>query len=412
MIERPLVELAIALALGLLVGFQREWAEKRVAGIRTFPLITVSGAFSAWLADAFGGWVFAAGVLGVVAVLWRAMEWTQRGKGGGTGITTEMAALLMFLVGGMVTRGELVLSVATTGVAAVLLHWKAPLHGWVRNLQSTDLSAVMRLVLIGLVILPLLPDRTYGPYQVLNPFEIWSMVVLIVGISMAAYVAHRLTGSRVGTVLAGLLGGLISSTATTVSYARRTHGDPAQVPSAALVLILASTVVFARVLFEIGLVAPGAFRPTAPPLLAMMAFTGLLAFATYGRTRAQLERTAIEHAPSDLRAAIVFGLLYGLILLGVAAAKETWGAAGLYAVALLSGLTDVDAITLSTAHLIEDGRIEPHLGWRVVLVGVLANLAFKGLVACFLASRSLWPWILGLFGLPILAGAALLVLLG
>ncbi len=400
-IEQPLLGLAVALALGFLVGFQREWAAKRVAGIRTFPLITVAGAFSAWLADGFGGWVFAAALLGLTALLWRQMEAAH-------GTTTEVAAILMFLVGGMVTRGEFTLSIACTGAAAVLLHWKAPLHGWVRHLQAADLSAVMRFVLIALVILPALPDRSFGPYQVVNPYRVWAMVVLIVGISLAAYVAHRLAGSQVGTVLAGFLGGLISSTATTVSYARQTRLDARQVAPAAMVLILASTVVFARVLFELGLVAPAAFGATAPPLVAMMVFMGLLAAGTYVITRERLAQTEMEHAPSDLRAAIGFGLLYAVVLVGVAAAKESWGAAGLYGAAVLSGLTDVDAITLSTAQLIDAGRLDPQVGWRVVLIGVLSNLVFKGLAACVLGARSLWPWVLVLFGLSIAAGLVLL----
>jgi len=165
-------------------------------------------------------------------------------------------------------------------------------------------------------------------------------------------------------------------------------------------------VIFGRVLFEIGLVAPAALRASAPPLVGMMGFTALLGLITYGWTRSRLENTEIDHAPSDLRAAAGFGLLYALVLIGVAAAKETWGAAGLYGVALLSGLTDVDAITLSTARLIEVDRLD----WRVVLVGILANLGFEGLVACALAARELWGWILALFGLPILAGAVLLII--
>lgn len=267
-----LVPLTLGLALGFLVGLQREWATREVAGIRTFPLITLLGVMTASLADRYGGWIFGAGLVGLAAVIVVGnLARIDSERSPDPGITTEVTALLMFGVGGALVAGFVAEGVVVGGIAAVLLHWKDPLHDFTERLDRSELTAVIRLALLGLVILPALPDRAFGPFEVLNPFRIWLMVVLIVGISLAGYVASRLLGARVGTVLAGILGGIISSTATTVSYARRTAENPEETPAAAVVVVLASSVVFLRVLLEVAVVAPEILPVVGPPLAAMMA---------------------------------------------------------------------------------------------------------------------------------------------
>lgn len=403
--------LALALGLGLLVGFEREWAATRLAGIRTFPLVTLLGTLAALLAGAYGGWVLAGAFVALGGIVWSASARTPPGEHGeGAGITTEAALLVMFAVGAVVAQGPPVAGVAVAGATAVLLHWKRPLHDFVHRVGEADAQSVMQLVLVGLVILPALPDRAFDPFGVLNPFRIWSMVVLIVGISLAAYVAHRFVGADVGTVVAGVLGGLISSTATTVSYARRTRGAPDRVPSTALVLALSSAVQLPRVTLLAGAVGPTFLPQLAPPLLAMAAFIALLAAGTYVMTRRELGRSEIDHAPSDLRAAVGFGLLYAVILLSVAAAKQWLGNKGLYAVAGLSGLADVDAITLSIVQLLKGGSIVPATGWRLILVGVMSNFVFKGIAAIALGDKRLRAWVIAIFGSALLFGAALLLL--
>jgi uncharacterized membrane protein (DUF4010 family) len=259
------------------------------------------------------------------------------------------------------------------------------------------------------VILPALPDRSFGPYQVLNPFQIGSMVVLIVGLSLVAYVVQRLAGANVGAVVAGVLGGLISSTATAVSYARRARTAPSRVPATALVLVLSSAVVLPRVLLLAAIVAPGVVGSLAPPLVAMFAAMLGLSALTYALTRSELASPALDHAPSDLRAAVGFGLLYAAVLLGVAFARDRLGANGLYAVATLSGLTDVDAIALSTVRLVQTGRVEIEVGWRMILAGVMANLAFKCAIVLGIGHPRLRSWAAALFGAAILSAAAILL---
>ena len=403
--------LAIALGLGLLVGLQREFAASDLAGIRTFPLITVFGTLSGALAQQFGGWVLGAGVLAVAGLIAMGNFIKLRSGDVDPGVTTEVAVLVMYGVGAVLTVGYTTEAVVTGAGVAVLLHWKRPLHDLVTRIGQADARAIFRLALIALVILPLLPDRTFGPYGVLNPFGIWLMVVLIVGISMGAYVAYKLLGRRSGTLVAGLMGGLISSTATSVSLARQSRVAVSEAGAGAVVIVIASTVVFGRVLFEVAIITPAQLGAIAPPLIAMMLVMVALSVVSYLTSRTSFERAEQEQEPpSELGAAIVFGLLYAAVLLGVAAAKANFGEAGMYVVAGLSGLTDMDAITLSTSQLVRSGDLGVATGWRLILVGALANLVFKGAIVVVLGTRKLASRVLTLFGLGMAAGIALLLL--
>lgn len=404
------ITLGVALGLGLLVGFQRERTEESLAGIRTFPLITLMGALAAHLERwAENAWILPAGALGLVGliVLGNLARW-RRGDVA-AGITTEVAALLMFLVGGVTAVGPMAAAVVMGGVVAVLLHFKSSMHALAQRLTEDEVRAVMRIAVIGLVILPVLPNRTYGPYDVLNPFRIWLMVVLIVGISVASYLLYKLTDARAGTLVGGLLGGLISSTATTASYARQAHGARAVAPTAAVVLMVASTVSFARIFVEIGVVAPGVLWQVLAPLGAMALFNVVLSalgFWRWGRTAAE---AAVQEDPTQLRVALLFGVLYGAAVFSVAAAMDYFGETGLYAVAGISGLTDIDAITLSLANLADAGRIEIGTTWRAILLAALSNLVFKGAIAFSLGGRALMARIAPLFGSSLVVGAAILL---
>ena len=400
--------LAIALGLGILVGLEREWVTSPLAGIRTFPMITIFGAISAILSQQLGGWVIASSVIALAGfVVVGNVAKLQSGEVD-PGMTTEMAMLLMFAVGAMVGLGFTGIGVTVGGVVAVLLHWKRPMHDFVKRMGESDLQAVIRMVLIALVILPVLPNQTYGPYQVLNPFRIWLTVVLIVGISLVAYVAYRLLGAKAGTVLAGVFGGLISSTATTVSFARQSRGSPSLTGMAAVVIVIASAIVFIRVIFEIWVVAPGIFWETAPPLMAMLLFMATIAIGVYLFSRADTTPPPVHEAPSELRAAVVFGLLYAVVLLAVAAAQEHFGQAGLYVVAGVSGLTDMDALTLSTAQLVNNQQMDSDTGWRLIIVAGMSNIVFKGAVVGVMGNPKVFARVAVGFAMALASGALLL----
>jgi len=401
-------DLAIALGLGLIVGLQRQSAQSELAGLRTFPLVTLLGCVCALLAPAAGGWILAAGLLGVAAATAMGNVAHLRDEEAHPGITTEVALLLMYGLGAYTVLGDRAVAVVLGGTIAVLLHFKAELHGLVGRLGDRELRAVMQLVLLALVVLPVLPDETFGPFAVFNPREMWLMAVLIVGLSLAGYIALKFLGENAGIVAGGLLGGLISSTATTVSWSRRTRDHPEASRAAGLVILIASTVVYGRVLVEIAAVARPFLRAAAPPIFALSAAMAAAAAALWFMSRGREPVSVEGQQPADLKTAFTFAALYVVVLFAVAYAKEHAGTRGLYLVSALSGLTDIDAITLSVARLVGSDQIDPAQGWRLIVVALLSNLVFKGAMAALLGDRRLRRWILLLFGLQLVAGAAVL----
>jgi uncharacterized membrane protein (DUF4010 family) len=232
--------LGAALLLGMLVGLQRQ-RTSTMAGLRTFPIITLLGTLAA-LVDrqlGAGGWVIGAAMLSTAAMMVVGNIHQIRQATGDGGITTEAAVLFMFALGAYLAYGDLVIAVALGAGTAVLLQFKGELHGIAARLGDQDLRAIMQFALITCIVLPILPNREFGPLAVLNPFKTWLMVVLIVGISLGGYIVYKFWGARAGILLGGILGGAISSTATTASYARRTAASPETTPLAAAVILIA-----------------------------------------------------------------------------------------------------------------------------------------------------------------------------
>src|SRR4029450_6578247 len=266
-----LQQLAVAFGLGLLLGLQRERVESSIGGIRTFPLIALFGTVCALLGKTFGGWVVAAGLLALVAILVSSNFATMKSGDIDPGMTTEVAALLLYGLGAYLVVGSMIVAVVVGGPMAALLQFKNPLPALAGALGERDMLAIMQFVLLSLVILPVLPHKDFGPYGVWNPFQIWLMVVLIVGISLTGYIAYKFLGAQKGTLLAGVLGGLIFSPAATVSYARRTVEHTNLANLAAVVIVIATCVSLGRVLVEVAAVAPIAFASPAPPLGVLLA---------------------------------------------------------------------------------------------------------------------------------------------
>lgn len=402
-------KLALALGLGLLVGFQREWTAPHVAGIRTFALVTLFGAVVGLVFDPLGQWIVAAGFLALTSMIIVVTVLKFSGSDDAPGLTTQVAALIMYMVGVAIAIDQLALGVIVGAGVAVLLQWKQSLHVFVKRIGDKDIRAIFQFVLIGLIVLPVLPNKAYGPYRVINPHEIWLMVVLICGISVGSYMAYKFFGARAGTVLGGILGGLISSTATAVSYSRHARKTPSASGLASLVIMIASTIVFARVIFEVAIVAPSILGRLVPPLAAMMALMTAISAVLYLLTRKEEMQVPLEEDPADLKAAVVFGILYALVLFAVAVAKEHFGDQTLYGVAALSGLTDMDAITLSTAQMIKAERLTIETGWRMILIGGMSNLFFKAAAVAILGSRQLFKRIALIFGLSFLGGLLILI---
>lgn len=402
-------QMAISLLLGLLIGLQRERADSTIGGIRTYPLIAAFGTLSGWLAVDYGGWIVAAGLIALSALLVISNFMLERAGRHDSGQTSEVAALLLYGIGAYLVVGEPAVAVALGGAIAVLLHLKDPLHAFANRIGERDIAAIMQFALITLVVLPVLPDRTFGPYDTLNPFHTWLMVVLIVGIGLVGYVAYKLFGAREGAVLGGVIGGLVSSTATTASFARRAASEPAGVGLAALVIMIASAIVYARVITEVSVVARGQVGAMLPPLVVMLLASAVIAAILYFRTRDHHAPMAEQGNPADLRLAVTFAAVYAVVSFIVAAVKTEFGVQALYPVALIAGLTDVDAITLSSSKLVAQGRLEPGTAWRVILVASLSNLVFKAGMVAAIGGRKLLRFVLPAFGAILIVGVGILL---
>lgn len=410
MIESDLImRLAISLGLGLLVGLQREYDGQPMAGIRTFGIITLMGTITGLITGHVeSGWIIASGALGV-AIIFAAANLIEKKEPSLTGFgqTTEVAAITMYFIGAYLAFGEITIAVITGAAIAVLLHVKKNLESFIDKMPAKSIRAIMQFVAISLIIFPILPDETFGPYDVLNPYNIWTMVVLIVGLGLAGYFMYRWFGKDIGTLASGMLGGLISSTATTVTFSKRAEGNSELSTLAAFVIATASSIALVRVMVEVFVVTPNNFGAIAPPLIAeFLIMTGLSAYLYFKRKGEKEEDVNLPEPdnPAQLKTALIFGFLYGLITLGVAFAEDFFGDSGLFVISIISGLTDVDAITLSLSNRLNAGGISEGLAWKLILLASLANLAFKGGLVMVLGPGRLKKHIAFIFGISIVAG--------
>lgn len=403
-----ILTLGIAFGLGLLVGLQRQTSGTQMAGVRTFTLITLLGVLSGFLTRDFGN-PYILPVLGIAltAFLVTANILKIRNDGDGdVGQTTEVAALLMYAIGAYLVLGDQVLAVVMGGSIAMVLYLKEHMHEFIKDLEEKDMAAIMTFAGISLIILPVLPDETYGPLDVLNPRNIWLMITLIVGISVIGYFIYKFLGKKTGIISNGILGGLISSTATTVSYARKTADTQSIEKVAAFVITAASAVSLLRVLIEVGVIIPEKISAIILPIaveFVFMAVVCVILFYSIQKEDSDNEMPEPKN-PAQFKSALVFGLLYGVILLAVAFAKQEFGNNALFIVSIISGLTDVDAITLSLSNLMKKESLDVELGWKLILLAVLSNLVFKGIMAAVLGTRKLVKWIGISFGLSLVAG--------
>jgi uncharacterized membrane protein (DUF4010 family) len=295
----------------------------------------------------------------------------------------------MFGVGAYIVVGYREVAIAIGGGIAVLLHFKGQLHGIATRLGG-DSKSIMQFALISMVILPILPNRSYGPYDVLNPRQIWLMVVLIVGIGLGGYIVYKFFGAKAGLLLAGVLGGIISSTLTTVSYSKRAAKQELADSSAAVVILIASTASCTLALVEVGVVAPEFLRTAIAPLSIVATTLGVLSLVLWFFHSRENTEMPSQGNPSELKGALYFALLYTLILFAIAAVKDGYGSRGLYVVAAASGLAEVHALALSTSQLAETGRISSAEGWRIIAVAFISNLAFKAAMVMMFGTRRLW----------------------
>ncbi|HET6204132.1 MAG TPA: DUF4010 domain-containing protein [Planctomycetota bacterium] len=378
--------LGVALATGALIGLERQRRQSRpgraaFAGFRTFILISLFGALSAWMAQTVTPWFLAAGFAGLAAIV--ALSYrvsAQREES--LGSTTEFAAFVAFALGSLAFLGRLEIAVGLGVVVTALLSEKTKLHGLAARLSETDLNATIRFALLALVVLPLLPDRAY-PFlgtEVLNPRSVWWMVLLISAISFSGYLLMKWLGTRRGIALTGVVGGLASSTAVTVSMARRSREKPALGRSFALAVVLSWSVAALRVLLLVAVVQPRMLHLLAPALVATAAAGFAVTAVLYFTGRDLAGNTLEVPNPFRLGPALRFGLLFAVILFVSDLARKGASDEGLYATGLLGGIAELDAITLSMAHLADEpGHLGPAAA--TVLIAYLFNTVVKTAIA-------------------------------
>ncbi|WP_374328467.1 MgtC/SapB family protein [Azonexus sp.] len=378
----PVEAFATALGIGLLIGMERERRPDSAAGLRTFSLVAMLGCLFAMLGEKSGGpWLLAVGLV-VVAASMVASNFSSQQEEQYRGFTSEAAIIITYGLGAAVWLGYATLAVMLAITTTVLLYFKAELKQLSERTTPKDLNSILQFAVLSLVILPILPNASFGPYAAINPRQVWWMVVLISGLALAGYLALRIIGARHGAAVLGIFGGLASSTATTMMFSRHAAEHGHLVRMSAIVILIANVMVMIRLGIIASIVAPGLIGPVAT-VFACGIVPGVI-MALYGwkilNEAGELPMPEVKN-PTELKTAVSFGLLYAVVLLAAAWLQDIAGNSGLYIVALVSGLTDADASVLSTLRMFNLERVLGADAVIAVTLALVANLVFKiGLV--------------------------------
>lgn len=410
--HQPILGLAVALLLGAIIGLERGWeardqkAGERIAGIRTFALVGLLGGLAAVLSEEITAWAFPVLLLSVVAMAVAAflqrLEHIQNFS-----ITGMVGLVLTFCLGTIAVAVDPVMATAAAVITAIILDNKAEIHGWVNKLKAHELDAALKLLLISVVMLPLLPNQKMGPGGVLNPHEIWWMVVLIASISFIGYFAIRVVGTRKGILFTSLFAGLSSSTALTLHFSRQSVKIPLLSPQFAAGILIACGTMFPRILVYCFVINRNLLPSLIWPVIIMTVLLYAPALIIWRRHSEQLTVSppTLSQNPLDLTSALVFGLLLTAILLFGELLKNWFGTAGIYALAASSGLADVDAITLSLARM-SNNSLAMDSAVIGIVIGVATNNLVKAGMAWSLGSRQTGLLVAGPMILSLSAGLA------
>ncbi len=384
----------LAILLGALLGLERERKEKHLAGLRTFILVTLFGSFCGQVSGTTSSHlVIFAGMI-AITVQSAMVHFLRAREDIAAGLTTSVALLIAYGIGVLVSQSQTMAAIALSLVTTVILYFKPQMHEFSHNLSRRDIYAIFQFGLIAFIILPILPDRGFGPYDSLNPYNIWLMVVMISAINLVGYVTMKFVGQRWGGPMLGILGGIVSSTATTLSFSRHARDNENFSIMGAVVVSLASTIVLIRMALLVGVIHTELLAELALPLIAMF-LCGLIPTFISWRMATQ-QKTPVPEAknPMELKQALLFGLIYAVVLLAVSTGNDFFGNKGLYIVSLITGLTDVDAITLSNARLAGTGTFGANQAATSILVAYVANLVFKLSIVGMVGTGRMFRWTL------------------
>ncbi|MBR4833439.1 MAG: DUF4010 domain-containing protein [Thermoguttaceae bacterium] len=444
---RLIFQLALSLGLGLLIGLQRESARSGFGGVRTFPLIAVFGTLGALASTRFGVWILPSGLLCValIGIAERAFSlarrWIRAAELNATrfsanisndfastlnsaiktgalqalseneplprrdfGATTLVSALATYCVGAILANPAWTLVGLEAGaIVAILLQFKRKLHDISAALGERDLNAIMQFALVSFVVLPILPNQNFGPFDAFNPFEAWLTVALIVGMSLAGYVVYKFHGANAGVLFGGFVGGAVSSAATTTSYSKAVATGATSRDVAAVVILLASATQTARALILEASVSQEFFYRCVPASVVFMAASILPALWIWRRIRReppQSSGVSEQKNPTQWKTALTFGALYVVILFAIKASNALFGNLGAVASVAISGLVEMNAVALSVARLATTDPATMRDGWKLIMIASIFSYLFKiGVVFSIGGSRFGWK-VVPLFAIP------------
>ena len=404
------LNLAVALLLGAIIGLERGWdareqkSGERIAGIRTFALVGLLGGISALLAREITEWAFPVLLVSVVAMA--IVAYSERLEHiRNFSITGMVGMVLTFCFGAVAVAVDPVIATAAAVVTAIILDNKQEIHGWVNKLKEHELDAALKLLLISVVMLPLLPNEKMGPGGVLNPREIWWMVVMIASISFVGYFAIRVAGTRKGILFTSLFAGLSSSTALTLHFARQASKTPQLNAQFATGILIACGTMFPRILVYCLVINPDLLPSLIWPVLVMTALLYGPALFIWRKNDRELQvsQPTLNQNPLDLTSALVFGALLTAILLMGEFLGNWLGDAGIYFLAATSGIADVDAITLSLTRM-SNNSLAMGTAVNGIVIAAATNNLVKSALAGFVGNRQIGLLVGGPMVLSLAAG--------
>ncbi len=408
-------KLGIAIALGGLIGIERERklqinGRSSFGGVRTFALVGLLGSLI-YILFADSILAFSTFTLGFLLLI-IANYLVSIFKLKEFGATSEIAAVIVYLLGVMSARGEFLLATFLAMAVVGILHFKEPLHGWVKNISDKEMVSSLQFLFIAFVILPLLPNEAFGPYEFFNPYLTWLMVVFISGISFVSYIAIKLFGSRNGICLTGFLAGLISSTALTLSYAPLSRKSKGISNSFVVAVVIAGSAMFFRVLVEVFALNPDLLAYLFWPIFVMGAVGVLLSLYLFTRSGSKNKKDKSRNvsdvvdfeSPFSLKPAIKFALLFALIVLVAKFALTEFGDSGIYLTSLFFGLIDVDALTVLLSNLSSEGELSMKIAANGIFIATVVNTFSKAGIFLIFGNRRVALKILSVYLVMIFAG--------
>ena len=403
-----LIRMLVTAGIGFVLGLEREYSQysekgEVFAGLRTFTLVALLGFLTAYLGITFTYWIFIAGFGGVVTIV--AISYWVTSRKGDIGSTTEFAIIFTFLLGGLVLVGKINLSLALTVITVVLLSLKLTFRNMIGQLTQKEVYAFIRFVVIALLILPFLPDKFYGPYNIINPREVGWIIVLVSGIGFVGYILMKFLGTDRGILLTSILGGLVSSTLVTFTFSKKSKETPELSQSYAVGIFAAATIMVIRIFLLVYIFNKAMLIELAIPLFIILltAFGVALFFYKGQFGKKQIIDKIVLGDPLNIKNAVFFGVFYMGILLLVSYANQVYGTKGIYVSSAISALTDIDAIAISVSKL--GGTTMSFLiAQNAILIAALSNTVVKIGIALFTGSRKLKKYVLVGYGCIFIAG--------